>query len=148
MTKKWLVRYSEIFLKSDPVRRQWERVLMNNIRLLMPDLKIQSERGRIWLNGDVQPDMLKNIFGIVSFSEVEHVPHEESLEIALIEYGRAHGIVPGKDVCAPDKTGGKARLFLERQGNRTGRSREEGVPAPQGEPCRSRQGDPRGDPAG
>ena len=107
MTKKWLVRYSEIFLKSDPVRRQWERVLMNNIRLLMPDLKIQSERGRIWLNGDVQPDLLKNIFGIVSFSEVEHVPHEESLEDALIEYCRAHGIVQAKTFALRIKRVGK-----------------------------------------
>jgi thiamine biosynthesis protein ThiI len=96
MSKKWLVRYSEIFLKSDPVRRQWERVLMNNIRQVMPDLKIQSERGRIWLNGDVRPDLLKNIFGIVSFSEVEHVPHEESLEDSLIEYCRSHGIEQAK----------------------------------------------------
>ncbi len=96
MTKKWLVRYSEIFLKSDPVRRQWERVLMNNIRLLMPDLKIQSERGRIWLTGEVDPEKLRRVFGIVSFSEVEHVPHDIPLETALIEYGRAHGLPVAK----------------------------------------------------
>jgi thiamine biosynthesis protein ThiI len=107
MTKKWLVRYSEIFLKSDPVRRQWERVLMNNIRLLMPELKIQSERGRIWLNGDVDPEKLRHVFGIVSFSEVEHVPHDVPLETALIEYGRTHGLSTAKTFALRIKRVGK-----------------------------------------
>ncbi|HNX18618.1 MAG TPA: tRNA uracil 4-sulfurtransferase ThiI [Methanoregula sp.] len=107
MTKKWLVRYSEIFLKSDPVRRQWERVLINNIRQVMPELKIQSERGRIWLTGDVQPELLKNVFGIVSFSEVEHIPHEESLEDALIGYCRVHGIESAKTFALRIKRVGK-----------------------------------------
>jgi thiamine biosynthesis protein ThiI len=92
MTKKWLVRYSEIFLKSDPVRRQWERVLMDNIREVMPGVTIRSERGRIWLLGDVKPDLLKNIFGIVSFSEVEHVSRNETIEDALLDYCRGHGL--------------------------------------------------------
>ncbi len=107
MTKKWLVRYSEIFLKSDPVRRQWERVLIKNILQVMPDVKVRSERGRIWLTGDVQPDLLKNVFGIVSFSEVEHVPHGESLEDALIGYCRAHGIETAKTFALRIKRVGK-----------------------------------------
>jgi thiamine biosynthesis protein ThiI len=96
MTKKWLVRYSEIFLKSDPVRRQWERVLMDNIRVVMPEVKIRSERGRIWLEGEVKPELLKNIFGVVSFSEVEHVGREESLDTAIPAYCRAHGLLTAK----------------------------------------------------
>ncbi len=107
MTKKWLVRYSEIFLKSDPVRWQWERVLIKNILQVMPDVKVRSERGRIWLTGDVQPDLLKNVFGIVSFSEVEHVPHGESLEDALIGYCRAHGIETAKTFALRIKRVGK-----------------------------------------
>ena len=96
MTKKWLVRYSEIFLKSDPVRWQWERVLINNIRQQMPDTKIKSERGRIWLTGEVDPTKLRHVFGIVSFSEVEHVPRDVPLESAVVEYGRTHGLPAAK----------------------------------------------------
>ena len=107
MTTQWLVRYSEIFLKSDPVRRHWEQVLMNNIRQVMPDLKIKSERGRIWLTGDVDPEKLRHVFGIVSFSEVEHVPHGVPLETALIEYGRAHGLPAAKTFALKIKRVGK-----------------------------------------
>ncbi|MFA7694897.1 MAG: THUMP domain-containing protein, partial [Methanoregula sp.] len=107
MTTQWLVRYSEIFLKSDPVRRQWERVLIQNIRLVMPSLKIKSERGRIWLTGAVEPEKLRHVFGIVSFSEVEHVPHDVPLETALIEYGRAHGLPAAKTFALRIKRVGK-----------------------------------------
>ena len=107
MTKKWLVRYSEIFLKSDPVRRHWERVLITNIRQQMPEVKIKNERGRIWLTGDVDPVKLRHIFGIVSFSEVEHVPREVTLEDAVIEYGRAHGLPTAKTFALRIKRVGK-----------------------------------------
>lgn len=73
MKAEWLVRYSEIFLKSDPVRRRWEDALIRNIREMMPGVSARNERGRIWLSGDVDPEILKNVFGIVSFSPVEHV---------------------------------------------------------------------------
>jgi thiamine biosynthesis protein ThiI len=95
MKKQWLVRYSEIFLKSDPVRRQWENVLITNIREVMPDVHVRNERGRIWLDGDVKPDRLKNIFGIVSFSEVEHIRIDE-LEQFLPDYCHRHGIEKAK----------------------------------------------------
>ncbi|MFA5414111.1 MAG: tRNA uracil 4-sulfurtransferase ThiI [Methanoregula sp.] len=95
MKNQWLIRYSEIFLKSDPVRRQWENVLIANIREVMPDVHVRNERGRIWLDGDVKPDRLKNIFGIVSFSEVEHIKIDE-LEQFLPDYSRRHGIEKAK----------------------------------------------------
>jgi thiamine biosynthesis protein ThiI len=95
MKKQWLVRYSEIFLKSDPVRRQWENVLIANILAVMPGVHVRNERGRIWLDGDVNPDLLKNIFGIVSFSEVEHIRLEE-IESSLPDYCRRHGIEKAK----------------------------------------------------
>jgi thiamine biosynthesis protein ThiI len=90
MKNQWLIRYSEIFLKSDPVRRQWENVLISNILEVMPDIHVRNERGRIWLDGNVQPDLLKNIFGIVSFSEVEHIRLDE-VEEYLPDYCRRHG---------------------------------------------------------
>ncbi len=95
MKKQWLVRYSEIFLKSDPVRRQWEKVLIQNILRVMPDIHVRNERGRIWLDGDVKPDKLEKIFGIVSFSEVEHIRIDE-LELFLPDYCRRHGIEKAK----------------------------------------------------
>ena len=107
MTTQWLVRYSEIFLKSDPVRRRWEQTLMNNIRQGMPSLKIKSERGRIWLTGTVEPEKLRHVFGIFSFSEVEHVPHDVPLESAVIEYGRAHGLPAAKTFALKIKRVGK-----------------------------------------
>ena len=95
MKKQWLVRYSEIFLKSDPVRRQWENVLIANILEVMPGIHVRNERGRIWLDGDVKPELLKNIFGIVSFSEVEHIRLDEIGEY-LPDYCRRHGITNAK----------------------------------------------------
>jgi thiamine biosynthesis protein ThiI len=95
MKKQWLIRYSEIFLKSDPVRRRWENVLIKNIKEMMPDVHVRNERGRIWLDGDIKPDRLKNIFGIVSFSETEHIQLEE-LEGFLPEYCRRHDIEKAK----------------------------------------------------
>ena len=91
MKKQWLVRYSEIFLKSDPVRRQWENALIANIRKVMPGVHVRNERGRIWLDGEVKPDLLKNIFGIVSFSEVEHIRLDEIVTF-LPDFCHRHGI--------------------------------------------------------
>jgi thiamine biosynthesis protein ThiI len=73
----YLVRYSEIALKSEPVRRRWEDVLVSNIQKVLPGVKVSKERGRIWLDGPVDPEKLRKVFGIVSFSEVEHCKLEE-----------------------------------------------------------------------
>jgi thiamine biosynthesis protein ThiI len=70
MTELWLVRYSEIFLKSDPVRREWEKALTGNMREVLPGCRVRSERGRIWIEGPVDTEKLRRVFGIVSFSPV------------------------------------------------------------------------------
>jgi len=88
MKKQWLVRYSEIFLKSDPVRRRWENVLIANIIAVMPGIHVRNERGRIWLDGDVNSEALEKVFGVASFSEVEHIKIDELGS----EYCRSHGI--------------------------------------------------------
>jgi thiamine biosynthesis protein ThiI len=67
-----LLRYSEIFLKSEPVRRYWENALIANIRDALPECLVRRERGRIWLEGAVDPEKLRKVFGIVSFSECEY----------------------------------------------------------------------------
>ena len=106
MKKQWLVRYSEIFLKSDPVRRRWENVLIANIIAVMPGIHVRNERGRIWLDGDIKPDLLKNIFGIVSFSEVEHIRLDE-INSYLPGYCRSHGIGEAKTFAVKIKRVGK-----------------------------------------
>ncbi|MFB3763619.1 MAG: tRNA uracil 4-sulfurtransferase ThiI [Methanotrichaceae archaeon] len=67
----YLLRYSEIALKSLPVRRRWEDVLISNIQKALPKCKVRKSWGRIWLEGPVDPERLKKVFGIVSFSECE-----------------------------------------------------------------------------
>jgi thiamine biosynthesis protein ThiI len=106
MKNQWLVRYSEIFLKSDPVRRQWENTLIANIREVMPEIHVRNERGRIWLDGDVKPGLLKNIFGIVSFSEVEHIRLDE-IGTHLPGYCHRHGIGTAKTFAIRVKRVGK-----------------------------------------
>jgi thiamine biosynthesis protein ThiI len=90
MTGLWLVRYGEIFLKSDYVRRQWENILVRNIREVLPGCKVRSERGRIWVTGPVDTEKLRRVFGIVSFSPVTRCTLEE-LEDALLSIARERG---------------------------------------------------------
>ncbi|MDD3092097.1 MAG: tRNA 4-thiouridine(8) synthase ThiI [Methanoregulaceae archaeon] len=65
----WLVRYGELALKSPPVRRRWENVICDRIRESFPGCRTRKEPGRIWIEGEADPDVLSRIFGIVSFSE-------------------------------------------------------------------------------
>ncbi|NLX49375.1 MAG: tRNA 4-thiouridine(8) synthase ThiI [Methanospirillum sp.] len=87
----WLIRYAEVFLKSDPVRRNWERVLAHAIRRRMPGVSVQIERGRLWATGPVDPDRLRKVFGIASFSEAVFAPLD-ALESAALAYAEEHGI--------------------------------------------------------
>ncbi|MDI6655847.1 MAG: THUMP domain-containing protein, partial [Candidatus Hydrothermarchaeota archaeon] len=64
----YLLRYDEIALKSEPVRRGWENVLIKNIKQALK-CRVKKERGRIWVEaGEEAPEKLKKIFGIRSFS--------------------------------------------------------------------------------
>ena len=73
----YLIRYSEIFLKSEFVRRKWEDTLIKNIKRVV-DCKVKRERGRIWIEADESAEnKLKKIFGIVSFSPCYHCKLEE-----------------------------------------------------------------------
>ena len=75
-----LVRYGEIFLKSEFVAKMYEKKLVENIkrafRLKNIKVKIKRERGRIFLKvWDLEEscEILKKIFGIVSFSPAFHL---------------------------------------------------------------------------
>lgn len=67
-----LVRYGELAIKSEPVRRRMESILVQNIKDCLKRNKIKFKsvkkvRGRILADAK-KADVLKNIFGIVSFS--------------------------------------------------------------------------------
>ena len=87
----WLVRYAEVFLKSDPVRRNWERVLAHAIERRMPGVAVRVERGRLWATGPVDPAVLRRVFGVASFSEAVFAPLDD-LDAAVLVYADAHGI--------------------------------------------------------
>lgn len=46
----------------------WEKRLITNIEEVLPSVHAWTERGRIWLSGGVDPEKLRCIFGVVSFS--------------------------------------------------------------------------------
>jgi thiamine biosynthesis protein ThiI len=77
---KILVRYGEIFLKSDSVRKLYERFLIENVkshlRSVGVDFTIARERGRLFIETDAVEEAgkeLQRVFGIVSFSPCTHV---------------------------------------------------------------------------
>ena len=102
----WLVRYAEVFLKSDPVRRNWERVLANAITRRMPDVTVRIERGRLWATGPVDPAVLRRVFGIASFSEAVYAPLDD-LDSAALAYADAHGIGEAASFAVRVKRSGK-----------------------------------------
>ncbi|MDY6865986.1 MAG: THUMP domain-containing protein [Halobacteriota archaeon] len=84
----YLIRYSEIALKSEYVRREWEKRLIKNIRDLLCITDVRRERGRIWIDDNVfNPELLKRVFGIQSFSYCEECGLED-LEAFLLSYSQ------------------------------------------------------------
>lgn len=79
----YLLRYDEIALKSEPVRRRWENVLIKNIKQAV-ECRVKKERGRIWVEaGEEARYKLKKIFGIHSFSPCVHCGLDELEETFL-----------------------------------------------------------------
>ena len=85
---KIIVKYSEIFLKSCPVYRRFESILINNIRVGFKEssinAKVSKERGRIYIETKQvkkASEVLKRVFGIVSFSPCYHLKTSEIKKI-------------------------------------------------------------------
>lgn len=79
-----LVRYGEIFLKSEPVRRIYEKILVKNIKLALKrediEFSVRRERGRIFVEtGKIEKacTALQNVPGIVSVSPCYHLQTSE-----------------------------------------------------------------------
>ena len=80
----YLVRYSEIALKSEPVRKEWEKRLVENIKDLLDIEDVRRERGRIWIDDeDCDPGLLRRVFGIQSFSSCEECRLDDLEEFLL-----------------------------------------------------------------
>jgi thiamine biosynthesis protein ThiI len=92
----YLIRYSEIFLKSEFVKKRWEETLIRNIKRVL-DCKVRRERGRIWVVTDDEKakEKLKKVFGIVSFSECYHCKLDE-LNDFVVEFCKKIGIDKAK----------------------------------------------------
>jgi len=116
MNKLYLIRYSEIALKSPAVRRRWEDTLITNIQSALPGVEVRREWGRIWLHGSIDTERLRKVFGIVSFSEVEHCKLEE-LNSFTLDFCERTGLQAAKTFA----------LRLRRVGSHTFRSQEKTV---------------------
>lgn len=79
----YIIRYGEIGLKGQN-RGFFENKLIDNIRALCGDIKVNRLRGRVIIeSGDDISDKLKNVFGIVSFSIAEKVDFSQLNEKVL-----------------------------------------------------------------
>src|SRR4030042_3320211 len=91
-----LVRYGEIGLKSESVRRRFEQQLLDDIRkrhvLANTACVISQSRGRLFVDSDdwrKSGEILSKPFGIVSFSPVERAPSDmESLTKSVVEFSK------------------------------------------------------------
>ena len=89
--KMFLIRYGEIFLKSKPVFKMFYNILVNNIREQLNrekiDYQLSATRERIFIktekdNFEKTKEILKNIFGITSFSLVDYLETSDIEKIA------------------------------------------------------------------
>lgn len=63
MKKGILIAYGELFLKSESVKKMFQKKLANNIKFFMPEAKLQISRERIFAE-NAKKAKLKEIFGI------------------------------------------------------------------------------------
>jgi len=97
-----IVRYGEIFLKSEPVRKMFEKRLLEDIkhRLKDTDFKIKTKRHRIYVVTQ-EPEkvaaLLTKVFGIVSVSSAVEI----SADIGEIT---KTAVAVAKDVIVPNET--------------------------------------------
>lgn len=89
----YLLRFGELWLKSEPVKRRFIDTLARNLRehLSAEDIKsvkLTKERGRLFLSVETPvDDILARVFGITSFSVVEKGTLE-NMESLVVEAGK------------------------------------------------------------
>jgi len=107
-----IVRYGEIFLKSEPVRKRFEKRLLDDIRhrLKGTDFRIKRKRHRIYVvteEPEKAAELLTRVFGIVSVSSAVEI----SADIGEIT---KTAVAVAKDVIVPNET---FAVRAERTGN-------------------------------
>jgi thiamine biosynthesis protein ThiI len=93
-----MVRFGELFLKSEPVRRHFMKVLMANIRLALSgqdtDYQLEESRSRILVHTDDSAlviAILSRVFGVVDCAPAYCTdPTIEALSTTAEELGRQH----------------------------------------------------------
>ena len=97
-----MVRYGEIFLKSEPVKRRFISIMTKNIRLALEaeglSCQIETPRGRILISGD-EPERIVEVatrtFGVVSASICTVAsPDIPGISAAAVEHAGRH-LKPG-----------------------------------------------------
>lgn len=97
-----MVRFGELFLKSEPVRRQFMKVLIGNIRTALAsqgiDCTIEDNRSRILVRSTNPADtvpVLSRIFGVVDIA-LAHLtqPSVSALSLVAVELAAGH-LKPG-----------------------------------------------------
>jgi thiamine biosynthesis protein ThiI len=87
-----LVRYGELFLKSEPVKRHYIRILLNNISGALGACDIEAEtevhRGRVLVGGQ-NPEAIaaaiSRVFGVIGVSRcVRTAPDRDEIEEAAL----------------------------------------------------------------
>ncbi len=101
MKDKIIIKYGELWLKSEPVRKQFVKRLAENIRRMLKAEKIafNLEKTRDMLILETRSrkaeEVLKRVFGISWFARAKETKADmKSMEKAVIEMGR--GIKPGQ----------------------------------------------------
>ncbi|MBU4406333.1 MAG: tRNA 4-thiouridine(8) synthase ThiI, partial [Candidatus Altiarchaeota archaeon] len=107
-----IVRYGEIFLKSEPVRKRFEGRLLDDIRRRLEgtDFKIKRKRHRIYVvteEPEKAAELLTKVFGIVSVSPAVEAP------VDMDEITKK-AVALAKDVILPNET---FAVRAERTGN-------------------------------
>ena len=86
----YLIRYDELALKSEYVRKKWEDRLINSIKGRIGSCNIRHERGRIWVYSEEDiSSKLRTIPGIHSFSLCYSCTLEDLKENLLKFVGRS-----------------------------------------------------------
>ncbi|WP_424732510.1 tRNA uracil 4-sulfurtransferase ThiI [Methanoregula sp.] len=99
-----MVRYGELFLKSDPVKYHFIGILLRNIRLALESAghscRFESPRGRIFVYGEKPEEIagiVSQVFGVVSVSVCTRVaPDPDALRDAAVRLAKDHLHAPAR----------------------------------------------------
>ena len=127
--KEILVRYGEIFLKSEVVRRIYEKKLVERIKELLKkagiEFEIYRKRGRIFIKTEKivkVSGLLKKVFGIVSISPCIHLKTSKKDElIKFFEENYEKFVKPGKTFALEVKRVGKHDYSSQQLASEIGR---------------------------